>query len=128
MCVGSVNLRSLQKFTYSIIKPLAHVKRKCKSRFIEDSRPACPVSRIPIPSELAEHEDKPILPPLAGGLEGGENLGFFALNLNISQPLIQSNYPSSYHSKTLESPHLLYFTAAIFIFLSLLSRLCTEKQ
>ena len=45
----------------------------------------------------------------------------------MSQPLIQSNYPSSYHSKILESLHLLYFTAAIFIFLSLLSCLFAKS-
>ena len=46
----------------------------------------------------------------------------------ITKPLIQSNYPSSYHSKILESPYLLYFTSAILAPLSRLSRLCTEKR
>ncbi len=46
----------------------------------------------------------------------------------IIKPLIQSNYPSSYHSKILESPYLLYFTAAILAPLSQLSCLFAEKR
>ena len=46
----------------------------------------------------------------------------------IIKPLIQSNYPSSYHSKILEPSYLLHFTSAILAPLSRLSRLHAEKR